>query len=138
MGGWKMMSDERKRLAKLAAALCLAVLAVFALASVAPPAQAAPKAVYLPQIEGVYSVQGLNPNGTRYQGRVTITVKGDTAFFRWEIAGDSFHGQGPLTGTTLVIDWGEDDPVIYRINADGTLFGTWAAGRASETLRPIN
>jgi len=138
MGGRKMIADARKSPAKLAAALWFAVFATFALAPAAPPAVAAPKAVYLPQIEGVYSVQGLNPNGTRYQGRVTITVKDDTAFFRWEIAGDSFHGQGPLTGTTLVIDWGEDDPVIYRINADGTLDGTWANGRASETLRRIN
>ncbi|GAB4538521.1 MAG: hypothetical protein Tsb0019_39420 [Roseibium sp.] len=138
MGGRKMIADAWKRPVKLAAALCLAVFATLALAPVAPPVQAAPKAVYLPQIEGVYSVEGLNPNGSRYVGRVTITVKNDTAFFRWEIAGDSFHGQGPLTGTTLIIDWGEDDPVIYRINADGTLFGTWANGRASETLRPIN
>lgn len=126
---------------------CLKLLATFTLSLMlalpvlavgSASVNAAPKAVYLPQIEGTYSVQGLNPNGTRYQGRVTITVKNDTAFFRWDIAGQKFHGQGPLTGKTLIIDWGEDDPVIYQINSDGTLFGTWAGGKASETLRPIN
>ncbi|GAA0787679.1 fibronectin-binding protein [Roseibium denhamense] len=101
-------------------------------------ATAAPKATFNPQIEGTYSVQGVNPNGTRYSGRVFITVKNNTAFFRWEIAGQTFHGQGPLTGQKLVIDWGEAQPVIYQINADGTLFGTWSGGRASETLRRIN
>ena len=82
-------------------------------------------------------MQGLNPNGTRYQGRVEITIKDGTAFFRWDIAGQKFHGQGPINGSQLIIDWGEEDPVIYRINQDGTLFGTWAAGRASETLSPL-
>lgn len=101
-------------------------------------AAAAPKAVFAPQIEGSYRVQGLNPNGTRYEGRVTITVKDGTAFFRWDIAGQSFHGQGPLNGNNLIIDWGEADPVIYHINADGTLSGTWANGKASEILRPVN
>lgn len=122
---------------RLGTAMCLMVLAMPLVATLTTPAPAAPKAVYAPQIEGAYQVQGLNPNGSRYEGRVTITVKDNTAFFRWDIAGQTFHGQGPLTGNTLVIDWGEADPVIYQINADGTLNGTWAAGRASETLRPI-
>lgn len=99
---------------------------------------AAPKPSFLPQIEGKYAVQGLNPDGTRYSGSVTITVKDGTAFFRWDIAGQTFHGQGPLTGNTLIIDWGQKDPVVYQINADGTLTGSWAAGRASETLRRLN
>ena len=122
---------------RLGTALCLLVLAMPLVATLATPAPAAPKAVYAPQIEGAYRVQGLNPNGSGYEGRVTITVKDNTAFFRWEIAGDTFHGQGPLTGNTLVIDWGEAQPVIYQINADGTLKGTWAGGRASEILQPI-
>ncbi|MBO6891766.1 MAG: hypothetical protein JJ866_07490 [Roseibium sp.] len=126
--------------------LLKALLPALLLACVAAPlmiagpgtSHAAPKAAFAPQIEGVYSVQGLNPNGTRYQGRVNIAVKDGTAFFKWDIAGQTFHGQGPLNGTRLVIDWGEEHPVIYQINQDGTLFGTWAAGRASETLRPLN
>lgn len=122
---------------RLGTAMCLLVLALPMVATLTTPVPAAPKAVYAPQIEGAYAVQGLNPNGTRYQGRVTIKVKDNTAFFRWDIAGQTFHGQGPLTGNTLVIDWGEDDPVIYQVNGDGSLFGTWAGGRASETLQPI-
>jgi hypothetical protein len=123
---------------KLLASFVVAVMLALPLLAVEPVSvNAAPKAVFLPQIEGTYSVQGLNPNGTRYQGRVVITVKDDTAFFRWDISGQTFHGQGPLNGKTLIIDWGEDDPVIYQINPDGTLFGTWARGKASETLQPL-
>lgn len=122
----------------LALGACAMFVAVPLTGGVTSPAHAAPKAVLVPQIEGAYSVQGLNPDGTRYEGGVTITVKGSTAFFRWTISGQTFHGQGPLAGNRLVIDWGETDPVFYTINADGTLSGTWAAGKASETLRPLN
>ena len=122
-------------LAACAAAVCLASPIVLSLTT---PVLAAPKAVFLPQIEGGYAVQGLNPDGTRYQGSVRITVKDGTAFFRRDIAGKSFHGQGPLTGNTLIIDWGQANPVIYTINSDGTLTGSWAAGRASEFLRRLN
>lgn len=106
--------------------------------TVSTPANAAPKTAYQPQLEGEYSVLGRNPDGSPYQGRVTITVKNGVAFFRWQITGETYHGQGPLNGNSLVIDWGDADPVIYRINADGSLSGTWSRGRASETLRPIN
>ena len=33
---------------------------------------------------------------------------------------------GTLNGTTLTIDWGQPDPVIYQVMNDGTLEGTWA------------
>lgn len=100
-------------------------------------ALAAPKAVYAPQLGGHYRIQGTNPNGAPYQGRATITVKNGTTFIRWEIAGQTFHGQGVLTGSRLVIDWVEPDPVIYSVNSDGSLFGTWAKGRATDNLSPI-
>ncbi|MEO9526181.1 hypothetical protein [Roseibium sp.] len=122
---------------RLAAVLILAVSAAPVLAALSVPSHATTKTAYQPQIEGVYSVLGRNPDGSPYQGQVTISVKDGTAFFQWRIAGQTFHGQGPLTGDTLVIDWGETDPVHYRIEADGSLFGTWARGRASETLRPV-
>jgi len=36
----------------------------------------------------------------------------------------------------LTVDWGANAPVIYVINADGTLYGTWAKGKALELLTP--
>ncbi|MBN9672849.1 hypothetical protein [Roseibium aggregatum] len=133
IGGYRLKAVARL----LVLGLFAGTLAVPAAVSVSVPAAAAPKPSFQPEIAGVYVVQGLNPDGTHYQGRVTIEVKGGTAFFRWDIAGQVYHGQGPLAGKTLIIDWGQNDPVIYEIHPDGTLTGTWAAGRASETLNRL-
>ena len=97
-------------------------------------AEAAFKAVYLENLEGTYAVDGRNTDGSRYSGRVFVTVEGDTAHFRWEIAGQSYRGQGTLNGTVLTVDWGAKDPVVYQVNPDGSMDGVWAGGRASERL----
>ena len=39
-------------------------------------------------------------------------------------------------GNVLTIDWGQSSPVIYKVRPDGVLDGTWANGRAAETLYP--
>lgn len=100
-------------------------------------AQAAPKAVYMGNLEGTYAVQGRNPNGSAYSGTVTITVQNDIAYLQWSIAGTTYRGQGRLAGTVLTIDWGAKDPVIYQVNSDGTLAGVWSGGQASERLTPL-
>ncbi|AXS39041.1 hypothetical protein D1F64_01895 [Breoghania sp. L-A4] len=87
-------------------------------------------------LEGEYSVDGRNPNGTPYRGRVFITVRGDDVYFRWEIGRDVYRGEGGFVGNVLVIDWGQADPVTYVVNTDGTLNGTWSKGLASERLIP--
>ncbi len=130
-----------RTLIRLAASGIIAMSTVVGAALLIPGgmfAEAGFKAVVSPtsveQLEGTYSVDGRNPNGSRYEGRVYITAKNGIAFFRWEISGQTFHGQGGMAGSVLTIDWGESQPVIYRVNADGTLDGTWAGGKASERL----
>jgi hypothetical protein len=122
------------------------VFAVLAIAVVSPglgplfgtePVHAAFKAVYIENLAGTYKVEGRNTNGSRYSGQVTITVQGDVANFLWSIAGETYRGTGTLKGTVLTVDWGAKDPVIYQVNPDGSLDGTWAAGRASERLERI-
>ncbi len=119
------------------AAGCLLTSPLANLAGLTQPAEAALKSVYLDNLAGTYKVDGRNPNGSQYKGRVTITVKGDTAYFYWEIAGQSYSGQGHLQGSVLTIDWGSDTPVVYQVNPDGTLSGVWAGGKASEQLERI-
>jgi hypothetical protein len=34
------------------------------------------------------------------------------------------------------VNWGQSAPVIYRVEDDGTLRGTWSNGRATEDLTP--
>lgn len=100
-------------------------------------AHAAFKAVYIENLAGTYKVEGRNTNGSRYSGKVTVTVQGDVASFLWSIAGETYRGTGTLKGTVLTVDWGAKDPVIYQVNSDGSLDGTWAAGQASERLERI-
>jgi hypothetical protein len=44
---------------------------------------------------------------------------------------------GRLQGRTLSVDWGDKYPVIYRLEDDGRLAGTWSNGAAEETLTPV-
>lgn len=91
----------------------------------------------LDDLPGTYSVAGVNPNGSTYRGEVTITEDGGIFNFRWRISnGDIFRGKGRLRGRILTVDWGQQYPVIYHVDEDGTLRGKWANGRASEDLRP--
>lgn len=43
-------------------------------------------------IEGVHAVKGLNPDGTSYQGTLTISKTGQTYQLQWEILGRSIKG----------------------------------------------
>ena len=85
-------------------------------------------------LEGDYKVQGHNPNGSPYSGSLKISVIDGVANFRWKVGGDIFKGQGSLVGNVLVVNWGNSLPVIYTIDLDGNLAGTWDGGNASERL----
>ena len=69
---------------------------------------------------GNYRVQGTNPNGSPYQGTLTIERSGALYQVRWKIGTDTYEGQGTLNGSTLTVDWGQPDPVIYQGLNDGT------------------
>jgi uncharacterized caspase-like protein len=85
---------------------------------------------------GNYRVQGTNPDGSPYRGTLTLERSGPLYLVRWKIGKDTYEGQGTLNGSTLTIDWGQPDPVIYQVMNDGTLEGTWAKGRGKESLTP--
>lgn len=89
-------------------------------------------------LDGVYDVQGVNPNGSTYSGEVTIQRQGSSYQFRWRIGSQSFQGSGALRGGSLTVNWGQRYPVIYVVGNDGVLRGTWDNGRARENLFPRN
>jgi hypothetical protein len=89
------------------------------------------------KLRGEYEVVGTNPDGGSYKGVVKITVDGKLVRLNWRISnGETFKGQGYLKGNTLTIDWGQSDPVIYKVGDDGVLRGTWSRGRGKENLIP--
>jgi len=87
-------------------------------------------------IEGAYTVQGINPNGSTYRGNVVIWQEADYYKMKWQIGRNTFHGKGQRTGNILTINWGQQYPVIYKITDSGVLNGTWQNGSGKETLFP--
>ena len=115
------------------------ILAIFAAAAFAlPAANAEIRTAQSRRLDGTYICSGTNPNGTGYRGTVVIRGNGgDNYRFTWLIAGSqTLSGVGTLNGNSIVVDWGQAYPVIYRVGADGVLRGTWDNGRATETLTP--
>jgi hypothetical protein len=110
----------------------------------APPSSTSPTAsqqAALPvapvDIAGKYSMHGTNPNGTIYRGFVTIHRDGDRFRFDWVIStGDTYRGTGVFNGRSIVVDWGQQYPVVYQMGPNGVLTGTWNNGTATETLVP--
>jgi len=86
-------------------------------------------------LSGSYRVNGRNPNGAAYEGAVQIIDNNGAIAMSWQV-GNSYSGVGRVEGRVLTVDWGSSDPVIYVINPDGTLYGTWARGTALELLTP--
>lgn len=84
-------------------------------------------------LTGDYRVEGRNPNGSSYKGSVQIVETNGRVTMNWQV-GRSYSGLGLVEGRVLSVNWGAADPVIYVINPDGTLYGTWAKGKALELL----
>ncbi|MGH6831414.1 MAG: caspase family protein [Methyloceanibacter sp.] len=99
-----------------------------------PVASAAAEAV--PLQGGTYKAEGHNPNGTSYEGTVTITKHGKIYQLTWNVGSTSYKGSGTLKDNLLTVNWGSSTPVVYALAEDGSLSGLWDAGRGEETLTP--
>lgn len=87
-------------------------------------------------LSGAYVAYGLNPDGSAYQGDVTIIHTGQAVSMTWRIGNDTYRGDGVLEGRLLSVTWGGGQLVQYVVMPDGTLHGTWADGTALEKLVP--
>jgi hypothetical protein len=83
-----------------------------------------------------FDVIGTNTDGSTYRGTAYVSFDSQSGDLSvdWQIAGQSFSGRGPLIGGEFIVDWGQSSPVIYTVQRNGDLFGTWADGEAFETL----
>jgi hypothetical protein len=85
-------------------------------------------------LEGEHRCRGRNPDGTNYQGNVSIRTKDGLILVEWNINGKKSYGTGLLQGTVLGV--GLDDGVaVYQIvpQPQGTsLIGIWAVEGAKE------
>lgn len=86
-------------------------------------------------LAGHYDVFGKNPDGSLYDGTVSIQEASGVYRFDWLISnGEQFHGEGFLLQERLVVHWGAPHPVIYTLVREGVLRGVWSDGTATETL----
>ncbi|MFL4470250.1 hypothetical protein ACERZ8_10320 [Tateyamaria armeniaca] len=104
-------------------------VATLALAMMALPATAE-------GLSGSYIAEGLNPDGSAYQGTVQLVQDANVVSFAWRVGNSTYAGTGVQEGRVITVNWGEDTPVIYVTMPDGSLHGTWADGRALERLTP--
>lgn len=85
---------------------------------------------------GYYRVEGKDPTGKPYKGTCRLNKTGKNRYrFLWSV-GASYVGKAKVEGKTVTVDWGSDKPVIYDIQENGSLLGTWAGGKATENLYP--
>lgn len=71
---------------------------------------------------GRWRVTGKNPDGSRYEGKLTTRRYGDVYTVQWMIGGLTYHGVGIRDGSRLVVSWcvdGSVDVARYVIDGNG-------------------
>jgi hypothetical protein len=90
-----------------------------------------------------YKATGTNPDGSAYQGKVTVKLLSDSTFeIKWLIGGSTYDGFGMRRNDTLAATYmidGEPGLVVYHVDGNG-LDGLWAVrgrnGNGTEHLTP--
>ena len=121
--------------------LFLLVMAAAALAG--PPAQGAE-----PALEGTYTAQGVNPDGSEYRGVVKITPRGEGFLVAWffpHLAGEEIvlvfksAGVALRSGGTLAVSYYGQDATgiaLYEIESGGQrLVGRWASANGEGAVQ---
>jgi hypothetical protein len=93
-------------------------------------------------LTGVYSCEGVNPDGTPYKGLVEILKVKETYLVRWTMPNDNqVVGIGILSNGVLAVSYFGGSPAVvaFSSTSEGRLEGKWTMGGAegsvfSETL----
>lgn len=96
-------------------------------------------------VPGNYTCNGVNPDGTKYTGRVTISRAGEAYNIKWTIGTESHAGIAIRSDNHLAATWviqgvNSGGVVVYKILNDGRLVGKWVGSNGgritTETLTP--
>jgi hypothetical protein len=84
-------------------------------------------------LEGEYDVEGKNPDGGDYKGKLTVKKAGEGYNFSWS-GGSSIEGFGVKQGDTVSVGFGGSQCgfVAYEIKSDGSLDGKWGTSGSTE------
>jgi hypothetical protein len=79
-------------------------------------------------LSGRYTVDGTNPDGTRYRGKATITVdpSGRRSEMTWRIGSDTYQGVGRISDHEGMMEVRYNGGVaVYSFQPNGVLDGLW-------------
>lgn len=84
-------------------------------------------------LEGEYDVEGENPNGDKYNGKLSVKKQGEGYKFIWT-SPSTLEGFGVRQGDTVSVGIGgaKCSFVAYEIKPDGTLDGKWGGQSSTE------
>ena len=82
-----------------------------------------------PELSGVYRCNGMNPDGTAYQGVVEISKLKNTFRVRWTMDDGSIIGVGIFSNGVFAVSYFGGAPAVVVYKLDGTnLVGEWTMG----------
>ena len=82
-----------------------------------------------PELSGVYRCNGMNPDGTAYQGVVEISKLRNTFRVRWTMDDGSIIGVGIYSNGIFAVSYFGGAPAVAVYKLDGTnLVGEWTMG----------
>lgn len=112
--------------------LCICTSACAGRGTPQPTGAPAPAHAVL-DISGPYAVNGIDPTGVEYSGRLQIDPASQPGQYdlQWIITGSLQEGQGVLQGNQLAVTWrtvaGFDRPIqgtaLYTVTVNGELYG---------------
>jgi hypothetical protein len=100
-------------------------IVVVAVCSFSPVAAQTPN----PGLSGVYRCNGMNPDGTAYEGVVEISALKNTFRVRWTMDDGSIIGVGIFSNGVFAVSYFGGAPAVVVYKLDGTnLVGEWTMG----------
>jgi len=92
--------------------------------------------------EGLYEVEGQNPDGTSYNGVFSLeNAPGASWYATWQVGDVRLVGLGLIQAGVLAVSFiieGRPGVAAYEVEADGRLRGAWSTGggMGTEVLTP--
>ncbi|MBL6455689.1 hypothetical protein JMJ55_10165 [Belnapia sp. T6] len=91
---------------------------------------------------GSYAIEGINPDGTTYEGSFELREGPNGAWIgRWLVGNAQILGLGLIQSGMLALGFSADGRpgvAIYGVEPDGSLRGSWTSGggMGTEVLKP--
>jgi hypothetical protein len=89
--------------------------------------------------EGLYEVEGTNPDGSTYEGRFLLQAGPAASWVaRWQVGDEQVIGLGLIQGGVLAVSFvinGRPGIAVFEVEPDGRLRGSWTSGGGMGTER---